>query len=143
MSTPPGNEFIKAYVFFDGRCDEAIEFYGRALGAEIIRLSRFGDSPDPAMRPAGSEKKVMHAELRIRGTTLFVSDGRCTGKAVFEGFSLTIEAPTDAEAEKIFAALADGGQVQMPMGKSFFASRFGMAADRFGIVWMVISGPTK
>jgi PhnB protein len=90
------------------------------------------------MSPPGSENKVMHASLRIGDTTVMASDGRCTGQPSFKGFSLAIAAPSDAEAEKLFAALADGGQVQMPLTKTFFYSRFGMVADRFGVSWMVI-----
>ena len=139
MSTPKANCTIEPYLFFDGRCEEAIEFYRRALGAEVLMMSRFKDGP-PAMCAPGSENKVMHAQLRIGGTTVLVSDGRCGGKPVFQGFSLSIMLPTEAEAEQRFAALADGGQVQMPLAKSFFAARFGMLTDRFGVPWMVVSG---
>jgi PhnB protein len=132
---------VQPYLFFDGRCEEAIEFYRKALGAEVATLMRFKDSPEPAqpgMCPPGSENKVMHASFRIGDTTVMASDGRCTGQPSFKGFSLAIAAPSDAEAEKLFAALADGGQVQMPLTKTFFSSRFGMVADRFGVSWMVI-----
>jgi PhnB protein len=131
---------VQPYLFFDGRCEEAIEFYRKALGAEVAALMRFKDSPEPAqpgMCPPGSENKVMHASFRIGDTTVMASDGRCTGQPSFKGFSLAIAAPSDAEAEKLFAALADGGQVQMPLTKTFFSSRFGMVADRFGVSWMV------
>jgi PhnB protein len=132
---------VQPYLFFDGRCEEALEFYRKALGAEVATLMRFKDSPEPAqpgMCPPGSENKVMHASFRIGDTTVMASDGRCTGQPSFKGFSLAIAAPSDAEAEKLFAALADGGQVQMPLTKTFFSSRFGMVADRFGVSWMVI-----
>ena len=132
---------VQPYLFFDGRCEEAIEFYRKALGAEVAALMRFKDSPEPAqpgMCPPGSENKVMHASFRIGDTTVMASDGRCTGQPSFKGFSLAIAAPSDAEAEKLFAALADGGQVQMPLTKTFFSSRFGMVGDRFGVSWMVI-----
>lgn len=132
---------IQPYLFFDGRCEEAIEFYRKALGAEVGMLMRFKDSPEPpqpGMAPPGSENKVMHASLRIGDTTLMVSDGECHGKPHFDGFSLTVTAADEAEAERLFAALADGGQVRMPLAKTFFSPRFGMLADRFGVGWMVI-----
>ncbi|HTS54101.1 MAG TPA: VOC family protein [Burkholderiales bacterium] len=132
---------VQPYLFFDGRCDEALEFYRRTLRAEVTMLMRFKDSPEPhqpGMVPPGSENKVMHASLRIGDTTVMASDGRCLGKPSFQGFALSVTVPSDAEAERLFAALGDGGQVQMPMAKTFFSSRFGMLADRFGVSWMVI-----
>lgn len=131
---------VQPYLFFNGRCEEAINFYRKALGAEVITLMRFKDSPQPAepgMVPPGSENKVMHASVRIGETTLMASDGQCTGQPEFKGFSLSSTAPDDAEAERLFAALADGGQVQMPLAKTFWTSRFGMVADRFGVSWMI------
>jgi PhnB protein len=100
-------------------------------------LSRFKDCPDPNACAPGAEDKVMHASLRIGDTTLMASDGRCEGKSKFEGFSLSLTVPDETEAERLFAALADGGQVQMPLTKTFFSPRFGMVADRFGVSWMV------
>ena len=135
---------VQPYLFFDGRAEEAIEFYRSALGAESITFMRFKDSPEPhapGMVPPGAENKVMHASFRIGNTTVMASDGRCTGQPSFKGFSLAIAAPSDAEAEKLFAALADGGQVQMPLTKTFFSPRFGMVADRFGVSWMVYVAP--
>jgi PhnB protein len=132
---------VEPYLFFDGRCDEALEFYGRVLRAEVTMLMRFKDSPEPhqpGMIPPGSENKVMHASFRIGDTTLMASDGRCLGKPNFQGFALTLSVPNESEAERLFTALGDGGQVQMPMSKTFFSSRFGMVADRFGVPWMVI-----
>jgi PhnB protein len=128
---------IEPYIFFNGRCDEALEFYRRALGAEVTMVMRFKESPDPASIPAGSEDKVMHASLRIGETTVLASDGHSQGKPSFQGFSLSLTASNDAQVERIFAALAEGGQVQMPPAKTFFSSRFGMVADRFGVPWMV------
>jgi PhnB protein len=104
-------------------------------------LMRFKDSPEPhqpGMIPPGSENKVMHSSLRIGETTVMASDGRCLGQPNFQGFSLSLTVPNDAEAERLFAKLADGGQVQMPLAKTFFSSRFGMVADRFGVSWMII-----
>jgi PhnB protein len=132
---------VQPYLFFDGRCEEALEFYRKALGAEVATLMRFKDSPEPAqpgMCPPGSENKVMHASFRIGDTTVMASDGQCTGQPSFKGFALALAASSDAQAEKLFAALADGGQVQMPLTKTFFSSRFGMVGDRFGVSWMVI-----
>ena len=129
---------IEPYLFFNGRCDEAIEFYGRALGAELTMLMRFKESPDPAQVPPGAGEKVMHANLRIGGATIMASDGRCEGRSSFEGFSLSLGVSSESEADRLFAALAEGGQVQMPLAKTFFSPRFGMVADRFGVSWMVI-----
>ena len=129
---------VQPYLFFEGRCEEAIEFYRKALGAEVAMLMRFKESPDPAMISPGAEDKVMHASLRIGDATVMVSDGRCQGKASFQGFSLSLSPASEAEADRLFTALADGGQAQMPLSKTFFAKRFGMVADRFGVSWMII-----
>jgi PhnB protein len=134
---------VQPYLFFDGRCEEAIEFYRRALRAEVTMLMRFKDSPEPhppGMIPPGAENKVMHASLRIGDATVMASDGQCQGKPSFQGFSLSLDAANEAEADKLFAALSEGGQVQMPLGKTFFSPRFGMVADRFGVSWMVVVG---
>ncbi|MDP3841679.1 MAG: VOC family protein [Oxalobacteraceae bacterium] len=133
---------VQPYLFFDGRCEEALEFYRAALGAEVTMLMRFKDSPEPQspdMCPPGSEEKVMHSNFRIGETTLMASDGRVQGKPVFQGFSLSISVPTDADAQRLFSALSEGGQVQMPLAKTFYASSFGMVADRFGVSWMIIT----
>ena len=131
---------IASYLFFNGRCEEAIEFYKRALGAEVLMLMRNKESPEPTppgMLPPGSENKVLHATIRVGSSNLMLSDGRCDGKPVFNGFSLSLNAASVAEAERLFAALADGGAVQMPLAKTFWSPRFGMVADRFGVGWMV------
>ncbi len=132
---------IEPYLNFDGRCEEAIEFYKKALGAEVVMLMRFGESPDPCppstMAP-GSENKVMHASLNIGGSTVMASDGYCQGKANFNGITLSLSIKDDAAADKAFNALAEGGQIHMPLGKTFFSPRFGMVADKFGVPWMVI-----
>ena len=131
---------VQPYLFFDGRCDEAIEFYKSKLGAEVKALMRWKEMPDPAACPAGSADKVMHSELRIGETTVMASDGAdgFKGQPKFDGFSLTLSAANDAEAERLFGALSDGGQVRMPLAKTFFSSKFGVVADRFGVGWMVI-----
>jgi len=130
----------QAYLFFDGRCEEALEFYKQAVGAEVGTLMRFKESPDKGMIAPGSENKVMHAQFRIGDTSVLASDGRCQGQPKFEGFALAISATTEAEAEKVFAALSDGGNVTMPLTRTFFSPRFGMLADRFGVHWMVLVG---
>jgi PhnB protein len=135
---------VQPYLFFDGRCEEAVEFYRKVLGAEVTMLMRFKDSPEPAqpgMVPPGSENKVMHTSFRIGDTTVLASDGRCLGQPSFQGVSLSLTVSNDAEAERLFAALGDGGQVQMPLIKAFFSSRFGMVADRFGVSWMIVVAP--
>jgi len=129
---------VQPYLFFDGRCEEALDFYKRVLGAKVEMLMRFKDAPDQSMVRAGSENKVMHSTVKIGDTTVMASDGHCNGKPSFEGFSLSVDAASDAEAKRIFTALAEGGQVRMPMDKTFFASSFGMCADKFGVGWMVI-----
>jgi len=132
---------VQPYLFFDGRCEEAITFYRRALGAEVVMLMRYRDCPDsppPGVVAAGSADKVMHASLRIGETTVMASDGRCQGQPSFQGFSLSITAANEAEADRVFAALSDGGTVSMPLGKTFFSPRFGMVTDRFGVGWMVL-----
>ena len=132
---------VEPYLFFEGRCEEAIEFYRKALGAEVTMLMRFKDSPEPpapGMCPPGSQDKVLHANLRIGDTMVMVSDGRCQGRPNFQGFSLSLTVRDDAAADRAFTALVEGGQVQMPLTKTFFSPRFGMVADRFGVSWMVI-----
>ena len=129
---------VQPYLFYEGRCEEALAFYRGALGAEVTMLMRFKESPDPGMVAPGTGDKVMHASFRIGETMVLASDGRCQGKPNFQGFSLSVGAPSEAEADRLFAALGEGGQVQMPMAKTFFSPRFGMVADRFGVGWMVI-----
>jgi PhnB protein len=138
MTTTTKSRIIQPYLFFDGRCEEALDFYRRALGAEVTMLARFKDSPDPTMCPPGAGEKVMHASFRIGETTVLASDGRCTGVPAFQGFSLSLTVPDEAEAERLFTLLGDGGQVQMPLTKTFFSPRFGMVADRFGVSWMIL-----
>jgi PhnB protein len=135
---------IQPYLFFDGRCEEAIEFYRKTLRAEVIALLRFTDCPEtpaPGMVPPGSENKIMHAALRIGDSTVLASDGQCQGKSSFQGISLSLTVPDEAAADRTFAALGDGGQVQMPLSKTFFSPRFGMVADKFGVSWMVYVAP--
>lgn len=131
---------IQPYLYFDGRAEEAIEFYRKALGASVEMLMRFKDNPSPEHNPPGSAEKVMHSCLRFGESAVMISDGHCHGKPAFQGFSLSYPAKDEADARRRFDALADGGQVQMPLGETFFAKSFGMVADRFGVSWMVIAG---
>jgi PhnB protein len=133
--------YVQPYLFFDGRAEEALEFYRKALGAEVTHLMRFKESPEPppAGMPAPPPDKVMHAAFRVGDTTLMASDGECQGKPNFQGSSLALTAANVAEAERLFKALSEGGQVQMPLTETFFSPRFGMLADRFGVSWMIVT----
>jgi PhnB protein len=132
------------YLFFEGRAEEAAGFYADVLGAKVEMMMRIKDSPEPqpeGMTPPGSENKILHMSLRIGDGVLLGSDGMCSGKPEFKGFSLTHYAADEAEADRVFARLSQGGQVQMPLTKTFFAKRFGMLADRFGVSWMIMVQP--
>ena len=136
MSTSKAS--IQPYLFFGGRCEEAIEFYRKALGAELVMEARFKDAPEPhSGLPECFQDKIMHATLRIGDTLLMASDGRCEGQATFEGFSLSITVADEAEADRVFAALGEGGLVTMPLEKTFWSPKYGMLQDRFGVSWMV------
>ncbi len=133
------NALIQPYLMFGGRCEEALEFYRTALGAQIDMLMRFKDSPEPpppGMLPPGFENKVVHASFRIGDNILMASDG-CEEGQRYSGFSLSIAVATEAEADHFFTALSNGGQIQMPLAKTFWSPRFGMLTDRFGISWMI------
>ena len=134
---------VEPYLFFEGRTEEALQFYEQKLGAKIEALMRYKDNPDPKYNPPNSANKVMHALFRIGDTKVMASDGNCAGKPSFQGFALTINAADAAEAKQRFDALAEGGTVQMPLAETFLAKSFGMVADRFGMGWMVIAGPKK
>src|SRR5205823_2625371 len=120
-----------------------INFYKQTLGAEVMMLMRYKESPapPPGLVPHGCDEKVMHASFRVGDSTILASDGQCTGQTTFRGISLSLTVPNDVEAERIFNALVQGGHVQMPLVKTFFSSRFGMVADRFGVSWMVLVAP--
>ena len=138
MSTSNLTAMVQPYLFFGGQCEEALDFYRKALGADVQMLMRYKESPEQK-RPVPDcfEEKVMHASFRIGETTVMASDGMCDGKPNFEGFSLSITVPDEAEAERVFTALGEGGLVTMPLEKTFWAPKFGMVADRFGVGWMV------
>jgi PhnB protein len=143
MTTTKSNsvQTVQPYLFFEGRCEEAIEFYRSALGAEVAMLLRFKDTPEAGTCAPGDENKVMHASFRVGETTLMASDGRCEGKPSFQGFALSLSVLNEVEAERLFSSLAEGGQVQMPLTKTFFSPCFGMVSDRFGVLWMIIVAP--
>ena len=133
------NTMVQPYLFFSGNCQEAIEFYRVAVGAQVDQVSLFKDSPEPpppGMLPPGFENKVMHATFRIGSTAIMASDG-CGDTSSFSGFSLSLQVPDLATAEKAFAALSAGGKISMPMQKTFWSPGFGMLSDRFGVGWMV------
>jgi PhnB protein len=131
---------LQPYLVFNGRTEEALTFYQKAIGAEVLMMMRFKESPDPIpadkVRP-GSEEKIMHACARIGDTEVMMSDGGCTEQSGFAGFSLSLSVPDEAAAKRAFTALSEGGQVHMPLGKTFWSPCFGMLADRFGVGWMV------
>jgi PhnB protein len=131
---------IEPYLFFEGRAEEAIDFYKSALGAKVVAVMRYKENPEPRHNPPGSDEKVMHSLLRFGDAGVMISDGNCGGRPAFQGFALTLEASDEADAKRKFSALSQGGQVQMPLGETFFARSFGMVADKFGVSWMVIAG---
>jgi PhnB protein len=138
MTTSNTNLTVQPYLFFRGSCEEALNFYRDSIGADVQILMRFSDSPEPhpGVQP-GNENKVMHATCRIGQTTFMASDGQCEGQPKFEGFSLAITVPNESDADRVFAALGQGGKVEMPLTKTFWTSKFGMLEDRFGVGWMV------
>jgi len=129
---------IQPYLFFDGRCEEAVNFYRETLGAHVEMMMRYKESPEPAQTPPGAENKIIHASFKIGDSVVMASDGHCTGKPKFDGFSLSITAKDAAEANRVFGALSNGGHVDMPLTKTFFSPSFGMLHDKFGVGWMVI-----
>ena len=129
---------VQSYLFFDGRCDEALDFYKRAADAKVEMLMRFKENPDQNSCAPGAEEKVMHTQFKIGDTTILASDGRNTGNPKFDGFALAINAKDEVEVDKLFNGLADGGKVTMPLTKTFFSPRFGMLADKFGVNWILL-----
>jgi len=146
MSATKTNLTVEPYLFFNGRCEEAIGFYRKALGAEVEMMMRNNESPEPQQPgtvPPRFENKILHASFRIGQTGVMASDGCSPEKAGFQGFSLSLSVPSKAEADRVFAALSDGGQVKMPLTKTFFSPAFGMLEDRFGIGWMINVTPSE
>lgn len=145
-ATNDSKRVIQPYLFFNGNCEQAVEFYRKALGAEVEMMMRFKDSPEPhepGMVPPGFENKIMHTSFRVGETTVMASDGCSTEKPSFQGFSLSLSVTTEADADRVFSALSDGGQVRMPLTKTFWSSKFGMVEDRFGVGWMVSVTPEE
>jgi len=142
MSTTPSFPIVQSYINFDGRCEEAVEFYKKALGAEVEMMLRFKDNPDKGkegcVENPANDDKVMHCSFRVGSTSVMASDCYAAGKPEFKGISLSLSVATEADADKCYSALADGGQAMMPLSKTFFSPKFGMVTDRFGISWMVL-----
>ena len=132
---------IQPYLTFNGRCEEAIDFYKKALGAEVQMMLRFKQAPDQGMVRPGTEEKIMHADIKIGDGVVLLSDGMCTPGGEFQNFALSFTVKDEAEADKRFNALAEGGQVRMPLDKTFFSPRFGMVQDKFGVGWMIYVAP--
>jgi PhnB protein len=130
---------VQPYLMFEGRCEEAYAFYRDVLGAEAKVIMRFKDAPDQSVISPGSENKIMHMDFGIGDDVILASDGRCSGEPGFQGFSLTLSVADEAESQKIFDALGEGGSVRMPLGKTFFSPSFGMLADKFGVGWIIIA----
>ena len=130
---------VQPYLFFDGKCEEALEFYKGAIGAKVDMMMRFKEAPDQSQMQPNTGEKVMHAAFHVGNTQVLASDGHCAGKPSFQGFGLALNAKDDAEAEKLFSAVGKGCQVLQPLTKTFFASKFGMVTDKFGIMWMVMA----
>jgi PhnB protein len=128
---------VQPYLMFNGRCEEALEFYKKALGANVEMMMRFKDAPEGQCAP-GTENNIMHSSMRIGDTTVMATDAMGKGPLEFKGFSLALSAKDVAEAERFFAALADGGQVHQPLIETFFSPRFGIVADKFGVGWMLV-----
>lgn len=140
---------VMPYLFFEGRCEEALDFYAKAVGARIGAKMRYKEAPEPAEcggapAPAGIDPdKIMHADFTVGDSLVMASDGMCSGKPSFGGISLSLSAKDPDEAGRLFTALSEGGNVQMPLGPTFFAPAFGMVADKFGVSWMVIVMPAE
>ena len=129
---------IQPYLFFNGHCEEALEFYRKALGAEVTAMMRYKDGPNAEI-PPGFANKIMHANYRIGETQIMASDGRGDDELSFQGFALTLNVTAEADADRFFSALAEGGEVRMPLAKTFYSPKFGMVSDRFGVLWMILT----
>jgi PhnB protein len=133
---------VQPYLMFNGRCEEAINFYKTELGAEVLALMRFKENPPPPDKvPPNWDNKVMHSCFKVGETEIMASDGDCADKTAFGGVRLSIQVKNEAEAARAFNGLSKGGTVKMPLGKTFFSPSFGMLDDRFGVSWMVVAMP--
>lgn len=141
MSTTTPTVQVTAYLNLNGRCEEAIEFYRTALGAEVEMIMRFKDAPADSQCPGADGNRIMHSSFRVGSSTVMASDCESTGKPVFEGFSLALTVTTEADAERYFNALAAGGNIRMPLEKTFWSPRFGVVSDKFGVSWMIDTRP--
>ena len=129
---------VQAYISYRGRCEEALEFYKRSIGAEVIGLMRWKESLDATMKaPPGFEEKVMNASFRVGDTLMMADDSPGEAPAEYKGMTLAIEVADDVEAQRVFTALVEGGKVTMALAKTFWTSSFGMLTDKFGVPWMV------
>ena len=131
---------VQPYLFFEGRCEEALDFYAKAIGAKVEMKMRYADSPEgcPQGMPAGTEKKIMHCAFMIGESMVMASDGMNSGKPDFKGITLSITLADEAGVKRVFEALSAGGKVVQPLTKTFFSPSFGMLADKFGVSWMVL-----
>jgi PhnB protein len=128
------------YLLFDGRCAEAFRFYAECLGGEVVMAMTYGGSPLAGMAPADWGDKILHATLRLGDQTLGGADPPPDRYHPPAGFAVTFDIDAPAEADRVFAALAAGGRIEVPIGETFWAARFGMLTDRFGIPWMINCG---
>ncbi|MGV3754280.1 MAG: VOC family protein [Verrucomicrobiota bacterium] len=142
MNAQIKNPIVHPYLSFEGRCEEALNFYTKAVSAKVDMVMRFKDAPPGEGCPDGGTPppgdKVMHSSFHVGESMIMATDGMCSGKAAFQGISLSLSLPTENDANRVFKALAEGGQVMMPLGKTFFAESFGMVVDKFGVCWMII-----
>jgi PhnB protein len=129
---------VQPYLFFEGRCQEAIDFYTDALGATTLMRMTYGESPVPTSQPPENADRIMHATIRVGDGEILLSDGHMAHPAAFQGFGLTLTAADDNEARRFFTRLAEHGTISMPLSETFFASAFGMVIDRFGVLWMIM-----
>lgn len=131
---------IAPYLFFAGRCEEALDFYRDSLGARVEMVMRYSESPEPVppdrLQP-GFENKIMHASFRVGEAIIMASDG-CDDRAHFDGFQLALSVATEVEAHQAFNALANGGNIIMPLVRTFWSPCFGMLTDKFNVGWMVM-----
>jgi len=132
--------FAQPYLFFEGRCEEAVNFYCSALGAEVSMMMRVKESPDPTMAMPGQENNILHCAFKVGDSVILASDGRAVAPPKFQGFALTITVHSEDEARRLFTPLSEGGEVLMPLMRTFYSPLFGMLSDKFGVMWMIMVG---
>jgi len=133
---------VQTYLFFDGRCEEAIEFYKAVFGADLLYSMRFREGP-PNLVTAENEEKIFHATMRFGETVINLSDDLKQERGSFGGFAILAHLDNDASAEEAFESLQEGGRVGMPIQEVFWASRYGIVTDRFGVTWKIQAGQPK